>query len=57
MLDPEAVEHPLPCSCHMTKCILTKTFMMQHAEHALNQNKKENYTNVLEEEDIIDDDD
>lgn len=32
LLDPEEVEHPLPCNCHMTKCILTKTFMMQHPE-------------------------
>lgn len=55
MLDPEAVEHPLPCSCHMTKCILTKTFMLQHAEHALNQNKEMD-TNVLQDEEINDDD-
>ncbi|KAJ8717836.1 hypothetical protein PYW07_005766 [Mythimna separata] len=57
MLDPEAVEHPLPCSCHMTKCILAKAFMMQHAEHAINQKNNENDTNVLQDEEINDDDD
>ncbi|GBP64162.1 Probable protein arginine N-methyltransferase 6.1 [Eumeta japonica] len=32
LLDPHEVEHPLPCSCHLTKCILIKTFMQQHPE-------------------------
>ncbi|XP_012552001.2 uncharacterized protein LOC101745013 [Bombyx mori] len=30
LLDPEAVDHPQPCSCHMTKCILIKAFMESH---------------------------
>ncbi|XP_022824286.1 protein arginine N-methyltransferase 6 [Spodoptera litura] len=55
MLDPETIEHPLPCSCHMTTCILAKTFMKQQAEHAIAQ-KKEEDTSVLVDEEINDDD-
>lgn len=29
LLDPENVEHPLPCHCQMTKCILTKAHLQQ----------------------------
>lgn len=34
MLDPEAVEHPLPCDCVLTKCILIKEHLskMEHQE-------------------------
>ncbi|XP_023954388.2 uncharacterized protein LOC112057987 [Bicyclus anynana] len=46
LLDPEEVDHPIPCTCDMTKCILMKTVMLQHA---LNQN------NIIEDE-IIEDD-
>lgn len=53
MLDPEEAEHPVPCSCHMTKCILIKTVMLQQDKH-MNQTNKEN-SNVLEDEKIDDD--
>lgn len=56
MLDPETIEHPLPCSCHMTTCILAKTFMKQQAEHAIAQ-KKEEEASVLVDEEIDDEDD
>ncbi|KAH9643635.1 hypothetical protein HF086_006111 [Spodoptera exigua] len=56
MLDPETIEHPLPCSCHMTTCILAKTFMMQQAEHAIAKKKEEDAA-VLVDEEINDDDD
>ncbi|OWR53005.1 Arginine methyltransferase 8 [Danaus plexippus plexippus] len=52
MLDPEEAEHPVPCSCHMTKCILIKTVMLQQDKH-MNQTNKEN-SNVLEDEKIDD---
>lgn len=29
MMDPEEVEHPLPCDCILTKCILTKEHLHQ----------------------------
>ncbi|XP_026325560.1 probable protein arginine N-methyltransferase 6.1 [Hyposmocoma kahamanoa] len=32
LVDPEEVEHPLPCDCHYTKCILIKTYMLAHPE-------------------------
>ncbi|CAH2089459.1 unnamed protein product [Euphydryas editha] len=38
LLDPEQVEHPVPCTCHMTNCILFETVMLQHREHAISQN-------------------
>ncbi|EDV98989.1 probable protein arginine N-methyltransferase 6.1 [Drosophila grimshawi] len=28
LLDPNVEEHPVPCSCHMTKCILTKAHLI-----------------------------
>ncbi|XP_075981313.1 arginine methyltransferase 8 [Anticarsia gemmatalis] len=55
MLDPEAIEHPQPCSCHMTKCILVKTFLKQHTDHVLSQ-QTDNKT-VLQDEPIDEDDD
>ncbi|XP_026491507.2 protein arginine N-methyltransferase 6 [Vanessa tameamea] len=55
LLDPEEVEHPVPCTCHMTKCILMKAVMLQHAEHAMSQ--KENTNSSILEDDNIDDDD
>ncbi|XP_064554097.1 uncharacterized protein Art8 [Drosophila montana] len=27
LLDPNVEEHPMPCSCHMTKCILTEAHL------------------------------
>ena len=27
ILDPNEVEHPIPCDCHLTKCILTKAHL------------------------------
>lgn len=27
MLDPDEVEHDLPCECHMTKCIVSKAYI------------------------------
>lgn len=27
LLDPNIVEHPIPCNCHLTKCILIKTHL------------------------------
>lgn len=30
MLDPDAVEHPYPCMCNMTKCILAKAVLEQY---------------------------
>jgi hypothetical protein len=35
ILDPESdeVEHPLPCDCNMTKCILSKTHLASLAEN------------------------
>lgn len=57
MQDPEAVEHPQPCSCHMTKCILVKTFLKQHTDHVLNQNNGSSDNNVLQDEPIEEDDD
>ncbi|XP_066992877.1 uncharacterized protein Art8 isoform X2 [Anabrus simplex] len=27
MLDPEKEQHPIPCYCHLTKCIVTRTFL------------------------------
>ncbi|XP_034835293.1 uncharacterized protein Art8 [Maniola hyperantus] len=35
--DPEKVEHPQPCSCDMTKCILLKAVLQDHTEHAIKQ--------------------
>lgn len=29
MLDAEKIEHDLPCHCHLTKCIVTRTYMLQ----------------------------
>lgn len=30
MLDPEEVEHPEFCSCHMTKCILVNAMIEKY---------------------------
>lgn len=62
MLDPETEEHPLPCTCHMTKCILTKAYMEQHAEQAKIDRiavyeSPKRYSTVLTDEDIIDEGD
>ncbi|KAG6449692.1 protein arginine N-methyltransferase 6 [Manduca sexta] len=48
LLDPNAIEHPQPCSCDMTKCILIKSFMNQ------NTDPMESETNVLQEENVED---
>ncbi|XP_045452306.1 protein arginine N-methyltransferase 6 [Melitaea cinxia] len=57
LLDPEEVEHPVPCTCHMTKCILMKTFMLQHAEHAISENSHDVSLSILEDDKIDDNDD
>jgi hypothetical protein len=31
-LDPEAVRHPLPCRCYMTKCIVIRAFLEQQQD-------------------------
>ncbi|CAH2243012.1 probable protein arginine N-methyltransferase 6.1 [Pararge aegeria] len=49
LLDPQEVEHPVPCTCDMTKCILIKVVMSQHTEHAMQQNG-------IIEDDPLDDD-
>ncbi|KAJ0174179.1 hypothetical protein K1T71_010325 [Dendrolimus kikuchii] len=51
ILDPETVDHPLPCTCHMTRCILIKIFMEQQAEKELETHAKYE-GNVIEDEDI-----
>lgn len=30
MLDPDLVEHPMPCMCNMTKCILARAVLEQY---------------------------
>ncbi|VVC94040.1 uncharacterized protein LOC126972179 [Leptidea sinapis] len=55
LLDPEEVEHPMPCSCHMTKCILVKAVMEQHTEHTISQLQAGD-SDVLQEDSIDDDD-
>ncbi|CAK1584609.1 unnamed protein product [Parnassius mnemosyne] len=55
LLDPETVEHPIPCSCHMTKCILIKTLVVQQAEQTMNEIKNKDQSDILQEEDIDDD--
>lgn len=55
LLDPDVVEHPLPCTCDMTKCILIKTYMLQHPEPIV-ADRDEMETNGVEEEAIDDDD-
>lgn len=59
MLSPDNIDHPLPCSCHYTKCILTKAVLAQHAEAALTEhnNKDEKKDEILVDEPIDDDDD
>lgn len=54
MLDPANIEHPLPCSCDMTKCILIKKFMKQTEQHALESKAAD--APMLVEESIDDDD-
>jgi hypothetical protein len=29
LLDPAIEKHPMPCSCHMTKCIVLRTYLEQ----------------------------
>ncbi|XP_025837455.1 protein arginine N-methyltransferase 6 [Agrilus planipennis] len=38
MLDPEEVEHPIYCGCHMTKCILAKAVIEKydHGDFSMN---------------------
>ncbi|KAM3963332.1 arginine methyltransferase 8 [Aphomia sociella] len=56
LLDPDTTEHPLPCSCHMTKCILIKTFMQQQVEKTISEIAANNHgDSALIEEDIEDD--
>lgn len=54
LLDPNEVEHPVPCSCDMTKCILTKAVMLKHVEQSVNGTIHEDNSNILEDE-VIDD--
>ncbi|CAH2042309.1 unnamed protein product, partial [Iphiclides podalirius] len=55
LLDPNEVEHPVPCSCDMTKCILTKAFIMQQVEQPVQKiTHEENSNNILEYDDIDD---
>ncbi|XP_068620050.1 uncharacterized protein Art8 [Battus philenor] len=54
LLDPDTIDHPIPCSCDMTKCILIKAVMLQHTEETVAFVKnKEDSNNILEEEDIL----
>lgn len=57
LLDPDEVEHPVPCACHMTKCIVIKTYMMQHPQRP-REPRPHNapQDNVLEEDNIDNDD-
>lgn len=32
LLDPNDTIHPVPCSCYMTKCIVTKEYLKQHLD-------------------------
>lgn len=54
MLDPDTTEHPLPCSCHLTRCIVTRTFMLDHPTTA-NQTVLQN-CEIDDEEDDDDED-
>ncbi|KAG7301405.1 hypothetical protein JYU34_014350 [Plutella xylostella] len=59
--DPEVVEHPTPCTCHMTKCIIIKTFMHQHPEQPRggekNSDERREQQPILVDEPIDDDED
>lgn len=55
-LDPETVDHPLPCTCHMTQCILIKIFMEQQNQRELETLVKYE-GNIIEDEDVDDDED
>lgn len=33
LLDAEEVEHDVPCNCHMTKCIVTRTYITDHTNN------------------------
>ncbi|XP_032690565.1 protein arginine N-methyltransferase 1 isoform X2 [Odontomachus brunneus] len=33
LLDAEEVEHDVPCNCHMTKCIVTRTYVTDYANN------------------------
>ncbi|XP_049877359.1 protein arginine N-methyltransferase 6 [Pectinophora gossypiella] len=54
MLDPEAITHPIGCSCHLTKCILINEYMKNHPEQ---HGDSAAVNNCIIEEDVIDDDD
>ncbi|CAH0764363.1 unnamed protein product [Diatraea saccharalis] len=54
LLDPDEAEHPLPCTCDLTKCLLIKAYMQQHPEPASKTEQME--TNCLQEDPIDDDD-
>ncbi|XP_026742167.1 protein arginine N-methyltransferase 6 [Trichoplusia ni] len=56
MLSPDNIDHPLPCSCHYTKCILTKAVLAQHAEAALSEhnNKDEKKDEPIKDEILVD---
>ncbi|CAH0401291.1 unnamed protein product [Chilo suppressalis] len=53
LLDPDEAEHPLPCTCHLTKCILVKAYMDQHPEKVPVTEQMD--TNCLQEDPIDDD--
>ncbi|XP_013163120.1 PREDICTED: probable protein arginine N-methyltransferase 6 [Papilio xuthus] len=52
LLDPETIDHPIPCSCDMSKCILIKMLMLQHAGQT--GDEKSTTEEILEDE-VIDD--
>lgn len=35
LLGAEEVEHDIPCNCHMTKCIVTKTYLEDQEEESV----------------------
>lgn len=41
LLDPKDVEHPFPCNCHMTKCILTKAHLENYNANDESKNNVE----------------
>lgn len=44
MLDPETEEHPAPCECYMTKCIVIRTYIEEgmNSENAIEEEEPEN---------------
>ncbi|XP_072942719.1 uncharacterized protein Art8 [Epargyreus clarus] len=58
LLDPDTADHPIPCNCYMTKCILIKTVMSQQNREPLNQSNTSGQSqDILEDDDIDDDED